>query len=361
MCLNWIGIDETQLCCLSLPTWPMALPADRMWIVTKKLGVSETKMWQSSVSNCCITGVGRIKMGSWLQGPLFEAMLHTQPAALSGGDVAQFGWASDWHAAEAGLIPRGNKGFFSQSQLSVHSLFWCPYSLHVQLHALTPVCMSGQRSQALAAIPLFYHHHHHLSQNHEGRWGTTDDFTTNFLYFSTFSTALWDLANSKPVHSLMSSHLFLCLPCLLPPFTVPGKMVLARPDEQETCPYHFSLRLFTMVRSPRGPTVCWILPQSYTLHSKVHMAKSQVDFKYKVLDQNILCSFQCNWQTLIKGETWLFSFRRKFSEVLSTVWWDLECATLFLHIHRGPPDPWLLMKEVALTVKAHHNWVSQRG
>ena len=56
---------------------------------------------------------------------------------------------------------------------------------------------------------------HHLSLNHEGRWGTKDDFATSFLYFSLFSIALWDLANSGPVHSLvLSSHLFLCLPCL---------------------------------------------------------------------------------------------------------------------------------------------------
>ena len=56
-----------------------------------------------------------------------------------------------------------------------------------------------------------------------------------FSIFSLFSTALWDLPNSRPVHSLMlSSHLFLCLPCLLPPFTAPCKMVLARPDERET-------------------------------------------------------------------------------------------------------------------------------
>ena len=41
--------------------------------------------------------------------------------------------------------------------------------------------------------------------------GTTDDFTTSLLYFSLFSTALWDLANARSVHSLMlSSHLFLC-------------------------------------------------------------------------------------------------------------------------------------------------------
>ena len=50
--------------------------------------------------------------------------------------------------------------------------------------------------------------HHHQSLNHEGHWGTTDDFATSFIHFSLFSTALWDLANSRPVHSLMlSSHL----------------------------------------------------------------------------------------------------------------------------------------------------------
>ena len=65
--------------------------------------------------------------------------------------------------------------------------------------------------------------------------GAPDDFATSFLHFSLFSTALWDLLNSRPVHSLMlSSHLFLCPPCLLPPFTVPCKMVFARPDERET-------------------------------------------------------------------------------------------------------------------------------
>ena len=62
---------------------------------------------------------------------------------------------------------------------------------------------------------IHHHHHHHLSLNREGRWGTTDDSTISFLHFSLFSTALWDLANSRLVHSLMlSSHLFLYLPCL---------------------------------------------------------------------------------------------------------------------------------------------------
>ena len=108
--------------------------------------------------------------------------------------------------------------------------------------------------------------HYDLSLNREGRCGTADDFTASSPHFSLFSTALWGLANSRPVHSLMlSSHLFLCLPRLLPPFTVPCKMVLARPNEQETCPYHCSLRLFTMVRSSCGPIACWILARTSSL------------------------------------------------------------------------------------------------
>ena len=47
-------------------------------------------------------------------------------------------------------------------------------------------------------------------------------FYNQFSPFFPVFTALWDLLNSRPYHSLMLfSHLFLCLPCLLPPFIVP--------------------------------------------------------------------------------------------------------------------------------------------
>ena len=107
----------------------------------------------------------------------------------------------------------------------------------------------------------------HLSLKYKSRCCTTDDFTTSFLHFSLFSTALWDLANSRPIHFLMlSSHLFLCQPCLLPPFTVPCQMVLARPDECETWPYHCGLHLFTMIRrSPCGQIACWTLARTSSL------------------------------------------------------------------------------------------------
>ena len=60
------------------------------------------------------------------------------------------------------------------------------------------------------------------------------------------------LTNSRPVYSLiLSFHLFLCMTCLLPPFTVLCKMVLARPDEWETWPYNCSLCVFSMVRGLR--------------------------------------------------------------------------------------------------------------
>ena len=114
---------------------------------------------------------------------------------------------------------------------------------------------------------IHVHYHHHLFLNCEARWGATDDFTTSFLHSSMFSTAPWDLANSRSVQSLMlSSHLFLGLPCLHP-FTLPCKMVLARPDEREICPYHCSLRLFTMVRrSSCGPITCWILARTWSFY-----------------------------------------------------------------------------------------------
>ena len=59
-----------------------------------------------------------------------------------------------------------------------------------------------------------------------------NDFATSFLHFTLFSSALWDLVNSRPVLSLMlSSHLFSCLLCVFfcLPFTEPCKMVSARP------------------------------------------------------------------------------------------------------------------------------------
>ena len=101
----------------------------------------------------------------------------------------------------------------------------------------------------------------YLSRSLADRWGTTVDLTTSFLHSSWFSAFCSMMFHSRPVHSLMlSSHRFLCLPLRLPPWTVPCRIVLASPADRVTCPNHFSLRLFTVVkRSSYGPMAFTIL------------------------------------------------------------------------------------------------------
>ena len=72
----------------------------------------------------------------------------------------------------------------------------------------------------------------------EGRRGTTDVFATIPFHLVLFSAALVELAKSIPVHSLiLSSHLFFCLPRFLFPFTVPCRIVFAKPEDLETWPF----------------------------------------------------------------------------------------------------------------------------
>ena len=107
--------------------------------------------------------------------------------------------------------------------------------------------------------------HLHLSLTCGSRWGNTDDFTTasSIFFCSPLPSGTWR-TQSLPFLDVIF-HLFFCLSCLLPSFTAPCKMVLARPDERQTCPYHFSLRLLTMVRgSSCGPIACWILARTDT-------------------------------------------------------------------------------------------------
>ena len=83
-----------------------------------------------------------------------------------------------------------------------------------------------------------------------GRWGTRDDFTSIPFHLVLSSAALAELAKSIPVHSLiLCSRLFFWLPFLLFPYTVPCKIIFAKPEDIETCPNHLSFRFLTKVRS----------------------------------------------------------------------------------------------------------------
>ena len=101
----------------------------------------------------------------------------------------------------------------------------------------------------------------------EGRRGTTDEFATTPFHLDLFSAALVELAKSIPVHSLiLSSHLFFCLPLFLFPFTVPCRIVFAKPEDLETWPNHLSFRFLTRVRSSSySPMAAWIFLRTSSL------------------------------------------------------------------------------------------------
>ena len=101
----------------------------------------------------------------------------------------------------------------------------------------------------------------------EGRRGTTDEFATIPFHLDLFSAALVELAKSIPVHSLiLSSHLFFCLPLCLFPFTVPCRIVFAKPEDLETWPNHLSFRFLTSVRSSSySPMAAWIFLRTSSL------------------------------------------------------------------------------------------------
>ena len=101
----------------------------------------------------------------------------------------------------------------------------------------------------------------------EGRRGTTDEFATIPFHLDLFSAALVELAKSIPVHSLiLSSHRFFCLPLFLFPFTVPCRIVFAKPEDLETWPNHLSFRFLTRVRSSSySPMAVWIFLRTSSL------------------------------------------------------------------------------------------------
>ena len=103
----------------------------------------------------------------------------------------------------------------------------------------------------------------HLSRSHSDRWGAMD-LATISIHLILFSDSLRASQNFNPVHSVMLfSQRFFCRPLLLPTCTVPCKIVLASPADLDTCPSHFNLRFFTVVKIPS--MACLILTLTASL------------------------------------------------------------------------------------------------
>ena len=121
--------------------------------------------------------------------------------------------------------------------------------------------------QSVFAVLLVFHSIPFYPITLGGRRGTTDEFATIPFHLDLFSAALVELAKSIPVHSLiLSSHRFFCLPLFLFPFTVPCRIVFAKPEDLETWPNHLSFRFLTRVRSSSySPMAAWIFLRTSSL------------------------------------------------------------------------------------------------
>ena len=106
-----------------------------------------------------------------------------------------------------------------------HSIFYAAfaafrwkYTVRVISYCITHAVIAAFRSKSgeghislyTQRCDMHHHHHHHYHHqflNREGRWGTKDDFATSFLHFSPFSTALWDLPNSRQAFQVFINSL----------------------------------------------------------------------------------------------------------------------------------------------------------
>ena len=132
------------------------------------------------------------------------------------------------------------------------SLSLCPsLSLSVCLFVCLSVCLSRRfrsiwfsLAASISIIVII-----HLSLNREGRLVHHRWFHNQFPPFSSVFYCPQGLGEFQvcPFPGVVFPPL---PPSVLsfPPFTMPCKMVLVRPDERETCPYNCSLRLFKVVR-----------------------------------------------------------------------------------------------------------------
>ena len=151
----------------------------------------------------------------------------------------------------------GNRRYFCLTQHAV--LIHSPMLLFMltALVALSYSCSMGKLEPDVLFYPITL----------GGRRGTTDEFATIPFYLDLFSAALVELAKSIPVHSLiLSSHRFFCLPLFLFPFTVPCRILFAKPEDLETWLNHLSFRFFTRVRSSSySPMAAWIFLRTSSL------------------------------------------------------------------------------------------------
>ena len=138
---------------------------------------------------------------------------------------------------------------------------------------------------------------------------------------------------------VLSSHLFLsALPLLLlPPLTVSCDVVLARPDDREKWPYHFSLCFLTVVRrSSYGPVACWILLRSSSL---VTWSLYEMRKMFRASTFLITCSVDCLSGRFLSAMLSMFAVFLGFSPCFLASDSFINASFDFHQTHHHPPSP----------------------
>ena len=108
----------------------------------------------------------------------------------------------------------------------------CPTMTVLPAHG-TPVFIPVYRTDSVKTTPSLTH----SSRGLNDRWGIKDDRANTFLSSSLSSVFRKASPTPNPVHSdIISSHLFFCLPFLLPRCTVPCRIIFASPVDLVMCP-----------------------------------------------------------------------------------------------------------------------------
>ena len=133
-------------------------------------------------------------------------------------------------------------------------------------------CVDSAHALQFAWCKLVHHYHHHHHHHHQSlKTAKVVEAPQMILQpvFSIFPVLHCPLGLAELKACPFPNVVFPPLPLSAlssSPFTVPYKMILARPEERETWPYHPSLRLFTIVRRfSCGLIACWILAWTSSL------------------------------------------------------------------------------------------------
>ena len=121
-------------------------------------------------------------------------------------DVIRSGWLGSNHQL-SNWLPLSRT---YQKSHGSHTVFICK-SQRPGIKGLQSLRLTNARTSHIFSITRTNPTHIYISHppppplhqflNRAGRWGTTDDFATSFLHLSPFSTALWDLPNSRLCHA----------------------------------------------------------------------------------------------------------------------------------------------------------------